>query len=189
MIAVRVVLALLLSGCGAAATESPASSIPAAQMVGVADGPVGDFRGVLVQRTTSYGTTFSNDAIPDFDLQRYDTDGAWTPEAPDRITIPEAWAGEPVIFHVRSAWSGHTDDYIELKLYCGAERPIGTDQEDHLVAVVQQATNPASPFVELTTPPLLLDAGTECMVAFKTPHERTLIAYGDATTLFGAYLP
>lgn len=153
----------------------------------VPDGPMGELRGVLVQRTTHYTTGYSNDAIPDFDRQLYDTDGAWSPERPDRLVIPDGW--DTVIFTVRAAWSGHDDLWVELKLYCGAERPIGDDQEEHLVAVVQTPPNAASPFVELTTPPLPVQPGDECMVAFKTPSERTLIAYNEATTLFGAYVP
>lgn len=184
-----IVALVLLVGCGAGAattaTPTPPPELPKARP----DGALGHFRGVLVQRTTSFATSFSNDAVPDFDLQRYDTDGAWSPEVPDRIVIPAGWDGAPVVFTVRAAWSGHDDDYVELKLYCGAERPIEDAQEERLVAVVQMPPNLASPFVELTTPPLLLDPGTECMIAFKTPAERTLIPYGRATTLFGAYVP
>lgn len=155
-----------------------------------ADGPIGSegFRGVLVQRTTDFQTSFSNDSIPAFDVQRYDTDGAWSPMAPDRLTIPSSWDGQAAIFQARGAWSGHTGDYVELKLYCGAVRPI-QNQEEHLIAVVQDATNIASPFVELTTAPIVVHAGEQCFIAFKTPAERTLIAYGNVTTLFGAYLP
>lgn len=147
---------------------------------------MGDFRGVLVQRTEPFGTSFDNDAVPDYDLQRYDTDEAWSPEQPDRIVI--RWS-EPVILHVRAAWQGHEAVYVEVKVYCGAERPIGTDQEDRLVAVVQTPPNLASPFVELTTPPLLIEPGTECVVAYKTPDAQTLIPYGAASVLFGAYVP
>ena len=176
-------VAVLITGCGVEAAEpTPPPALPEA----VEDGALGDFRGVLVQRTTSFATGNTNDSIPDFDLQRYDTDGAWSPEQPDRLVIP--WS-EPVIFHVRAAWAGHTDRWVELKLYCGAERPIGNEQEGNLVAVVQVATNPDSPFVELTTPPLLVEPGTECMIAFKTPNDRTLIPYGQASVLFGAYVP
>jgi hypothetical protein len=170
-----IALAVVLSACSVGAT------VPAS------DAPIAGLRGVLVQRTSDFTTTFSNDAIPDFEVQVYDTDGAWNPAEPDRITIPGGW--DVAIFHVRSAWAGHTDEYVELKLYCGAARPIGNGQEDRLVAVVQVATNPASPFVELTTPPLPVEPGTECMIAFKTPNPRTLIGYENAATLFGAYVP
>lgn len=183
-------MAVLLAGC-AAETAAPQPPVtPAPQMPPAReDGAIGDFQGVLVQRTTRFATGNTNDAIPDFDLQRYDTDGAWSPQQPDRLVIPEEWEGRPVIFTVRAAWAGHTDRWVELKLYCGAERPIGNDQDDYIVAVVQVATNPDSPFIEMNTPPLVVEPGTACMIAFKTPEEQTLIPYGPATTLFGAYVP
>ena len=180
MIRAAALVATLLAACSTNASTPP-PELPEARE----DGALGDFQGVLVQRTEPFTTSFTNDAIPDFDLQRYDTHGAWSPEQPDRIVIQ--W-DEPVILHARAAWSGHEAIYVELKLYCGAERPI-EDQEEHLVAVVQTPPNLASPFVELTTPPLLIEPGTECMIAFKTPEERTLIGYGQAATLFGAYVP
>ena len=179
-------LTISLAGCAAAdARPTPPPVIPSP----AADAPMGDFQGVLVQRSTPFTTQYANDSIPDFDVQRYDTDGAWSAERPDRIVIPGAWDGQPVIFTVRAAWAGHTDAWVELKLYCDAERPIGDGQEDQIVAVVQVATNPDSPFIEMTTPPLPAEAGSECMIAMKTPRERTLIPYGSAATLFGAYVP
>jgi hypothetical protein len=180
-----VVIAFILSAC--AVSGAPALPPEPTGLVTVPDGPVGDLQGVLVQRTTHYETGNSNDSIPDFDRQLYDTDGAWSPEQPDRIVIPEGW--ETVIVTVRGAWAGHVDRWVELKLYRNAERPIGNDQEDRLVAVVQIPTNPDSPFLELTTPPLPVEAGDEFLIAFKTPKDRTLIAYGEASVLFGAYVP
>jgi hypothetical protein len=175
----------MLLGC---TTQAAALPPEPSGLVSVGDGPLGDLQGVLVQRTTHFGRGNSNDSIPDFDRQIYDTDGAWSPEEPDRIVIPEGW--EAVIVTVRAAWAGHTDRWVELKLYRNAKRPIGNDQDmAHIVAVVQVATNPDSPFVELTTPPLPVEAGDEFLIAFKTPNERTLIAYGEASVLFGAYVP
>lgn len=183
-------IAVAIVGIGVVRGQLPAAVVyQQPDAVTRADGPMGDLHGVLVQRTTPFTTTYANDSIPDFDAQLYDTDGAWSPERPDRLVIPEAWDGLPVIFTVRAAWSGHTDLWVELKLYCGAERPIGDHQDDRIVAVVQTPPNPASPFVELTTPPVMVTAGDECMIAFKTPAERTLIPYGSAATTFGAYVP
>lgn len=183
-------LAAVLVACSSSPPSSSTGTAPDVTPIERPDGMLAslDFHGVLIQRTTPFTTTFSNDAIPDFEYQRYDTDGAWDPAQPDRITIPESWTG-PVIFTVRAAWSGHDDVYVELKLYCGAERPIGNAQEDHLIAVVQQPPNLASPFVDLTTAPRNVEPGTECYIAFKTPEDRTLIGYGHAATLFGAYVP
>lgn len=148
----------------------------------------GGFRGVLVQRTTPFATGFTNDAIPDFDRQRYDTDGLWDPAQPDRLTIPEAWDGHVAIIYARGAWTGQTTGYVELKLYRNAERPIGDDQEHALMAVTQHEPNNASPFQELTSPPIVVHAGDVFTITFKTPRDATLIPYGNAATLFGAYL-
>lgn len=153
------------------------------------DGPLGGFRGVLVQRTTPFETGFTNDAIPDFNRQRYDTDGLWNPDQPDRITIPESWDGRVAIIYARGAWTGQTTGYVELKLYRNAERPLGDDQEHALVAVTQHEPNNASPFQELTSPPLVVNAGDVFTITFKTPRDAVLIPYGNATTLFGAYVP
>ena len=187
---VRLGTLFLLAGCAAPVVgDAPSTPIPrATELESVPDGPLGDFSGVLVQRTTHFRTGNSNDSIPDFDRQLYDTDGAWSPEQPDRIVIPQAWDGQAIIVTVRAAWAGHSDRWVELKLYRNAVRPIGNEQDDKLVGVVQSATNPDSPFVELTTPPIPVHAGDELLVAFRTPNERTLIAYQEATTLFGAYL-
>lgn len=168
----------------------PATPVPRTAVLDSApDGQVANgFAGVLVQRTTHFATRNTNDSIPDFDRQVYDTDGAWSPKQPDRLVIPAAWDGRMVIITVRAAWAGHSDRWVELKLYRNAARPIGNDQEERLLAVVQLATNPDSPFVELTTPPLLMHAGDELFIALKTPAERLAISYQGVTTLFGAYV-
>jgi hypothetical protein len=185
-----VVLAVLVVGLGVrqVAGERPlATPVPrTVEPSSVPDGPLGEFHGVLVQRMTHFATSNSNDSIPDFDRQVYDTDGAWDPSAPDRITIP--WGGMTVL-NVHAAWAGHEGRWVELKLYCGAERPIGNDQEHRLVGVVQSATNPDSPFLELTTPPLPLEAGTECFIALKSPTDELAISYQAITTTFGAFVP
>lgn len=153
---------------------------------------VSRFRGVLLHRTTDFTTTDSNDSIPAFDRVVYDTEAPgspmWSADLPDRITIPEAWDGQVAIVYARGAWVGHDDFWVEMKLYRNAEPPIGKMEDDQVVAVIQHATNLGSPFHELTSPPIRVSAGDYFTITFRTPSPQKLIAYENATTLFGAYL-
>lgn len=150
-----------------------------------------DFMGVLVQRTTDFTTTNANDSIPDFDTVIYDTSGeAWEGVTnQERITIPAAWDGLYMQFYAGGLWATNTNNYVELKLYKNATRPVGDLQDSKLVGLTQLP--PATSFNTqplLLSPPRPVATGDYFTITFRTPANETLLAYENVSIQFGAWV-
>jgi hypothetical protein len=148
-----------------------------------------DFAGVLVRRTTDFTTSNSNDSVPDFDTEVYDTDGAWAIGNPDELVIPAAWDGLMVQVYGQALWATGADNYTEMKVYHNATRPVGNLQDDKLVAVTQH--DPATSYNTgqiVLSAPVQVATGDTFLMALRNPAAETVSTYHDISIQFGAWV-
>jgi hypothetical protein len=163
------------------------------------DPPTAGVHKILVQRTTSFGTSNSNDSVPDYDTVIEDTmtDSWWDAGDPDGLVVTADYDGLDAIFTAKGFMGDPgSSDYLELKVYyfpaaSGRNRPIdASTDEQYLLGVSQQpADDNINHIIEFVSDPVTVGTGDRIFAAWRTSNNQTLITYEGRTSItLGAYI-
>jgi hypothetical protein len=163
------------------------------------DPPTAGVHKILVQRTTSFGTSNSNDSVPDYDTVIEDTmtDSWWDAGDPDGLVVTADYDGLDAIITAKGFMGDPgSSDYLELKVYyfpaaSGRNRPIdASTDEQYLLGVSQQpADDNINHIIEFVSDPVTVGTGDRIFAAWRTSNNQTLITYEGRTSItLGAYI-